>query len=79
RANDFHVHIASCSGKPVSSDNNGFTQHSTLFQRASMDLNLPEADGRVRCKLCERAFSQDRISKHQSVCHGKPRSESERR
>ncbi|ETK95336.1 hypothetical protein L915_01731, partial [Phytophthora nicotianae] len=43
-------------------------------QVAPMDLNTPDPDGRVRCKVCERAFAQDRISKHQSVCHGKPRS-----
>ncbi|KAE8881508.1 hypothetical protein PF003_g34504 [Phytophthora fragariae] len=46
RASGFHSHGASCSGKPVSSESNGFKQHSDLFQRAPMDLNLPEADGR---------------------------------
>ncbi|KAG7392405.1 hypothetical protein PHYPSEUDO_000813 [Phytophthora pseudosyringae] len=79
RACDFHSHTASCTGKPVDNNTFGFhnRQRSNLAQRAPMELNLPESDGRVRCKICERAFSQDRIPKHQSVCHGKPRSSKE--
>ncbi|KAL4106223.1 hypothetical protein PRIC1_004277 [Phytophthora ramorum] len=84
RACDFHTHTTSCSGKtlPPNSGASGLSsgaiqQQNSLDARPLLDVNLPEADGRVRCKICERAFSQDRISKHQSVCRGKPRSTKE--
>ncbi|EEY64832.1 uncharacterized protein PITG_15624 [Phytophthora infestans T30-4] len=77
RAGNFHTHIASCTGKSAGIHRNtaGFSvkKRNNRVQDAPMDFNPPDPDGRVRCKLCERAFSQDRISKHQSVCHGKPR------
>ncbi|KAF1786128.1 hypothetical protein GQ600_11098 [Phytophthora cactorum] len=75
RAGDFLAHTASCTGKhvPVDSKTFGAKQRNNGAQGAQMNLNSPDPDGRVRCKICERSFSQDRISKHQSVCHGKPR------
>ncbi|KAG1695801.1 hypothetical protein DVH05_019140 [Phytophthora capsici] len=75
RACDFLSHASSCAGKPLPVTTNAHSQHQS--NPILLDLNSPEEDGRVRCKTCERAFSQDRIAKHQSVCHAKPRASHE--
>lgn len=80
QASSYHDHAASCSGDKCPTQGGHSAKHlderTTAGRCVPMDVNPPEEDGRVRCKTCERAFSQDRIMKHQSVCHGKPRAAS---
>lgn len=65
---------------PVSNDE--YSEHFTKCQfnqatekerkETELELISREADelGRIRCEICKRGFSKDRISKHELICIG---------
>jgi hypothetical protein len=63
----FHDHVACCKGIL---ETPAIRRAVSKPEARPDELNSPEADGRVRCRNCERGFHADRIAKHQSVCVG---------
>jgi len=80
RTGIYHVHASSCTGERTACSEDDGAKRAALSRRHDrnnpLELNSPEVDGRIRCKCCDRAFHEDRIGKHQSVCVGPPPSRS---
>lgn len=80
RTGVYHAHVSACTGESVAVREDDaaarLDARGTLARHHERnnpsELNPPELDGRVRCKRCDRAFHEDRIAKHQSVCVGQP-------